>query len=92
IGGIYAVSSGIDKSRQTGIHIESLRELGQSLERDLAPQVVDIQDKTVRLTGSAEVQYRQWREILAEMVAEQADLEELEQGERISGSGGSRPE
>lgn len=95
IGGIYAVSSGIDKSRQTGIHVESLRELGQSLERDLAPQVVDIQDKTVRLTGSAEAQYRQWREILADMVAEQADLEELEeldQGERISGSGGSRPE
>ena len=81
IGGIYAVSSGIDKGRQTSIHVESLRELGRSLEADLAPQVVDIQDKTVRLTGSAEAQYRQWREILAEMVAEQTDMAELEQAE-----------
>jgi len=79
IGGIYAVSSGIDKSRQTSIHVESLRELGRSLESDLAPQVVDIQDKTVRLTGSAEAQYRQWREILADMVAEQADAVESAQ-------------
>ena len=81
IGGIYAVSSGIDKGRQTSIHVESLRELGRSLEADLAPQVVDIQDKTVRLTGSAEAQYRQWREILAEMVAEQADMAERERAE-----------
>ncbi|MBS3744761.1 MAG: hypothetical protein KGY48_10460 [Wenzhouxiangellaceae bacterium] len=81
IGGVYAVSSGIDKSRQTSIHVESLRELGRSLERDLAPQVVDVKDKTVRLTGSAEVQYRQWREILAEMVAEQADTAERGQAE-----------
>ena len=81
LGGIYAVSSGIDKSRQTSIHVESLRELGRSLEADLAPQVVDIQDKTVRLTGSAEAQYRQWREILADMVVEQADLAEREQAE-----------
>ncbi len=85
IGGVYAVSSGIDKSRQTSIHVESLRELGRSLERDLAPQVVDIKDKTVRLTGSAEVQYRQWREILAEMVAEQADAAERGQAEPAAG-------
>jgi len=82
LGGIYAVSSGIDKSRQTSIHVESLRELGRSLEADLAPQVVDIRDKTVRLTGSAEAQYRQWREILADMVAEQSDVAEREQAER----------
>jgi hypothetical protein len=81
LGGIYAVSSGIDKSRQTSIHVESLRELGRSLEADLAPQVVDIRDKTVRLTGSAEAQYRQWREILADMVVEQADVAEREQAE-----------
>ena len=80
-GGIYAVSSGIDKSRQTSIHVESLRELGRSLEADLAPQVVDIQDKTVRLTGSAEAQYQQWQEILADMVAEQADVVERAQAE-----------
>lgn len=84
VGGIYAVASGIDKSRQTSVHIESLRELGQSLERDLEPMVFDVKDKTVRLTGSAEVQYAQWREILAEMVAEQQQLIEQDAAERAS--------
>ncbi|MFN2333193.1 MAG: hypothetical protein ABR550_02050 [Wenzhouxiangellaceae bacterium] len=82
IGGIYAISSGIDKGRQTSIHVESLRELGRSLEEDLAPQVLEIQDKTVRLTGSAEDQYRQWREILTEMVAEQQRLMEADAAQR----------
>ncbi|MFU8876685.1 MAG: hypothetical protein ACNA7E_00980 [Wenzhouxiangellaceae bacterium] len=84
IGGIYAISSGIDKSRQTAIHVESLRELGQSLERDLEPRVMDLQDKTVRLTGSAEAQYAQWREILSEMVAEQRELMEADAAERAA--------
>jgi len=95
IGGIYAISSGIDKSSQTSMHVESLRELGQSLERDLEPQVVDIRDKTVRLTGSAEAQYRQWREILSEMVDEQRDLEDLnalEQARRENPGGQDTPE
>lgn len=92
IGGVYAVSSGIDKSRQTSIHVESLRELGRSLERDLAPQVVDVKDKTVRLTGSAEVQYRQWRQILAEMVAEQADAAERGQAESAAAQAQDSPE
>jgi len=81
-GGIYAIASGIDKSRQTSIHVESLRELGRSLNDDLAPRVVDIRDKTVRLTGSAEVQYDQWREILAEMVDEQRRVIEQDAAER----------
>ncbi|MDT8448814.1 MAG: hypothetical protein RQ847_01450 [Wenzhouxiangellaceae bacterium] len=84
VGGIYAVASGIDKGRQTSIHIESLRELGQSLERDLEPMVLDVKDKTVRLTGSAEAQYAQWREILGEMVAEQQQLIEQDAAERTS--------
>ncbi|MDT8410171.1 MAG: hypothetical protein RQ741_11270 [Wenzhouxiangellaceae bacterium] len=84
VGGIYAISSGIDKGRQTSIHVESLRELGRSLEQDLAPQNVDIKDKTVRLTGSAEAQYEQWREILAEMVAEQQQAIEDDAAERAA--------
>lgn len=78
IGGIYAVASGIDKSSQTAIHVESLRELGRSLDQDLRPRVLDLKDKTVRLTGSAEAQYRQWNEILADMLRERGDPTEIE--------------
>lgn len=82
VGGIYAVASGIDKGRQTSMHVASLRELGRSLEGDLEPMILDVKDKTVRLTGSAEVQYDQWREILGEMVDEQRDLIEQDRAER----------
>jgi hypothetical protein len=68
-GGIYALSSGIDKGRQTNIHVASLREMARSLSNDMQPRNLDLKDRTVRLTGSAEHQYREWRAILADMIA-----------------------
>ncbi len=68
-GGIYALSSGIDKGRQTNIHVASLREMARSLSNDMQPRNLDLKDRTVRLTGSAEHQYREWRVILADMIA-----------------------
>jgi len=73
VGGVYAVASGMDKSRQTAIHVESLRELARSLDQDMRPRVLEIKDKTVRLTGSAEAQYQQWNDILSDLVREQGD-------------------
>lgn len=69
VGGIYALSSGIDKGRQTNIHVASLREMARSLSNDMQPRNLDLKDRTVRLTGSAEHQYREWRVILADMIA-----------------------
>jgi hypothetical protein len=47
--------------------MESLEELGQSLEDEVAPQVISLEDRTITLTGSVEEQYEQWREVLAEL-------------------------
>ncbi len=65
IGGAYALSSGIDKGRQQNIHVESLREMARSLSAEVEPQTLALHDRTVRLSGSAEEQYREWRELLA---------------------------
>jgi hypothetical protein len=51
------------------MHRESLRELGESLENDVAPRVIDLQDRTITLSGTVEEQYEQWREILADLYA-----------------------
>mgnify|MGYP005845009317 CR=1 FL=1 len=73
-GGIYSLSSGIDKGRQQNMHVASLRELARSLSTDMQPRNMQLQDRTVRLTGSAEIQYREWRRILADMlVADQLE-------------------
>ena len=67
--GAYLIRSGFDKQAEARMHMESLEELGQSLEDEVAPQVINLDDRTITLTGSVEEQYEQWREVLAELYA-----------------------
>ena len=47
--------------------MDALEELGQSLEAEITPQVIELQDRTVMLSGNVQDQYEQWRELLAEI-------------------------
>lgn len=67
--GAYLIKSGFDKQAEARMHMEALEELGQSLESEVAPQVINLEDRTITLTGSVEEQYDQWREILADIYA-----------------------
>ena len=67
--GAYLIRSGFDKRAEAQMHIEALEELGQSLEDEVAPQVISLEDRSITLTGSVEEQYEQWREILADLYA-----------------------
>ena len=67
--GAYLIRSGFDKRAEARIHMEALEELGQSLENEVAPQVINLDDRTITLTGAVEEQYEQWREILADLYA-----------------------
>ena len=58
------VQSGIGKRAEAQMHVEALAELGQSLEAELEPQVIDLEDRTITLTGNVESQYQQWRDVL----------------------------
>jgi hypothetical protein len=49
------------------MHVESLEELGLSMGAEITPQVIELQDRTVTLSGTVEDQYAQWRELLAEI-------------------------
>lgn len=67
--GAYAIKSGFDKQAEAKIHMEALEELGQSLENEVAPRVITLDDRTITLSGSVEEQYSQWRDILADLYA-----------------------
>jgi hypothetical protein len=67
IGGGYVVKSGFDKSAQADIHVEALQELGDSLEAEIEPHVIEMEDRTITLSGTVENQYDQWREILKDI-------------------------
>ena len=67
--GAYLIRSGFDKRAEAQMHMEAIEELGQSLEDEVAPQVISLEDRSITLTGSVEEQYEQWREILADLYA-----------------------
>ena len=67
--GAYLIKSGFDKQAEAKIHMEALEELGQSLENEVAPRVITLDDRTITLSGSVEEQYSQWRDILADLYA-----------------------
>ena len=67
IGGGYLLKSGLEKRNEAQIHVQALEELGMSLEAEITPQVIELEDRTVMLSGNVEDQYTQWREVLAEI-------------------------
>ena len=67
IGGGYLLKSGLEKRNEAQIHVEALEELGMSLEAEITPQVIELDDRTVMLSGNVEDQYAQWRKVLEEI-------------------------
>ena len=64
IGGGYLIKSGFDKRAESQIHAEALAELGGSMGAEITPQVIELEDQTITLTGTVEDQYDQWRGLL----------------------------
>ena len=87
IAGAVAVAAGIagvasDNRAEADIHVQALEELGSSLEAEIAPQVIELEDQTITLTGTVQDQYNQWRELLRQIYeAEVGDLSPGPQGE-----------
>lgn len=65
--GGFLLKEGFGKRAEAKMHEETLRELGDSLETSIAPQVIELEDRTVTLSGTVEQQYQQWRKILREL-------------------------
>jgi hypothetical protein len=73
-GGVAGIISGYRKREEARIHEESLRELSGSFESEATPLVVDVEGRTLRLTGTAEEQYAEWRKLLHELYKEETGL------------------
>jgi len=75
VGGLVGAQL-LEKSFQTNkeakFHRDALSELGQSIDSEIAPQVVKFEKSTQKLTGSAKEQFAQWRAFLKKIYAEEA--------------------
>jgi hypothetical protein len=73
-GGAAAIYSGFQKREETKIHKDVIEELNMSFTSEAEPLVVEVVGETVRLTGSAEEQYRKWRAMLRNIYASETGL------------------
>lgn len=71
MGGAASILSGLKKYSDARTHAQALKELSESFQNEVAPQVVDVEGRTLKLTGTAEEQYREWRKLLYQMYLEE---------------------
>ncbi|MGB8437330.1 MAG: hypothetical protein WCE38_24050 [Burkholderiales bacterium] len=67
IGGVEAIRSGSQYADDAKIHADTIKELGASFKGDVAPIVDEVEGRTVKLSGSVDTQYAEWRRTLREM-------------------------
>jgi hypothetical protein len=65
--GAMLIKSGLDRRAEAKMHAEALKEIAASLDAEIAPHTVTLEDRTVTLTGTVEQQYAQWRQILRDI-------------------------
>lgn len=63
IGG-QVIISGFNISQEAEIHKAAIQELSESFSSEMKPVVMEFEGKQYELTGSAEEQFKQWRELL----------------------------
>jgi hypothetical protein len=77
-GGVLLANSWKD-GQEARVHSSVIDELAESLDSDLAPKVIEMEDQTVTLTGNLQEQVQQWRAVLAK-IWEVENLPETEAG------------
>ncbi len=70
--GAQLIQKSFQTSEEAKFHKEALAELGQSIDSEMAPQVVEFEKSTLKLTGSAKEQFAQWRSFLKTIYEQEA--------------------
>lgn len=75
--GTGLVYSAVQKSQERGQHEADFIEISESVTAAITPQVIELEDQTITLTGTVGDQYEQWRELLREIYRSENGLEAL---------------
>ncbi len=71
--------SGLNKREEAKVHAEALEEISSSLDAEMEPHTLNLEDRTVTLSGSVNEQYSQWQQILRDIYnSETGQLEPTE--------------
>jgi len=69
--GAVLLGSSAQNYQESKFHQETLMELGKDVDIEVAPQVIEFEEKTIQLTGDATSQFNQWRAALKRIYAEE---------------------
>ena len=65
--GATAIMSGLNKREEAKVHSEALEEISASMDAEIEPHTIGLENRTVTLSGSVNEQYAQWQEILKDI-------------------------
>ena len=65
--GASLIRQGYAKQNEAAIHNSTLIELSAALEAELAPSVIDLEDRSITLSGTVDDQFEEWKRILQAM-------------------------
>lgn len=74
VGG-QVIVNGFNVSKEAEIHSAAIKELGESFGGEMKPIVMDFEGKQYELTGSAEDQFQQWRELLRQIYIQETGFD-----------------
>jgi len=80
--GAIAVQRGLQKRTEASGYADSIKEISRSFGSEVEPYRVELEDRTVTLTGTVEEQYEKWQALLKEIY-------EAETGLPAAASGGT---
>ena len=69
--GAEYLSRSFQTNEEVKVHRDALKELGESIDAELAPRVVAYEEQSVKLTGTAKEQFAQWRSFLKRIYAQE---------------------
>jgi hypothetical protein len=64
VAGIEMIKNTFHTMDEAGVHTDLIEELGDSIDVEVAPQVVEFEKSQEKLVGDASQQFKQWREFL----------------------------
>lgn len=70
-GGMEAMKSGFSKTSEAKIYKESMKELGTAFDTEAEPLIIELEGQTIRLTGSAQEKFLEWRKLLKQIYTDE---------------------
>lgn len=74
IGGFEMIRSSGQLANDAAVNEAALKELGTSFKGDVAPVLAEVEGRTLKLSGSVDAQYAQWRKTLQELFSAETGL------------------